>query len=167
MTVKYATFHDPESANHAFIELLQRGAAAGDLIVITKRSYQDESIQTADGRLDVTEGTAEDPKAEHVPESIPDRTAEALFGRSAQSDSTSGSGRILRGLRFPGDLAERLQVLGFEDLDSQSLESSVLQGGSLLILLTPSGPVEESQFGEVIELCGGTPLAQDRGAYLG
>ncbi len=166
-TTIYATYSSPENANHAFVELLQRGANFFDLILLTRRSYQSTGSLTDDGRLDVpTRGPIELEHTSDVPLGIDTDMYPAEY-RHPFSDGPGGI-RLLDNLRQPGDLAACLRELGFHDEIARNIETTVLDGGAMLISRTPSGPVEDLQAWEALERCGGTILSPAQtNPYLG
>jgi hypothetical protein len=166
MTINYAMFKNPDQADQAYVDLLERGASPSDLIVITRSSYKDESARREDGRLQPSEEAIE--PAPEVPDFTNAMTAEALLGGHNTVHFSPGRARIFESLRFPGDLANALKEIGFTYADAESIEASVLHGGGFLIVMTPSGSLDENQMGEVINQRGGQALTHSHGdAYAG
>jgi len=168
-TTIYATFQSPDSADLAFVELLERGVSLLDVVVLTRLAYKEPEPGTEDGRLDISEhGQLEHGCADATP--IPPEPF-ALGDVPPVRDpfeQTEGGIRLLDNLTYPGDLAECLQKLGFTEHAAQTTERAMLDGGAILILRVPSGPVEELQAWEAIERFIGTIVVPtQRNPYLG
>jgi hypothetical protein len=160
----YATYDGPGTANDAFVELLQRGVSYMDVVLISKRTYRDPAFDADDGRLDVPESVvlASDENAPVIPpeEDIPMR--KDPFGE------IPGGMWLLDNMRYAGDLTTCLKELGFSRDLARDMETSVLQGGAILILRVPSGPVDDIQGWQAMERHGGTILTpRYNGPYLG
>jgi len=165
----YAKYRSQEMADQAFLELLQRGVNLLDLVVITRRTFQNPDFDTDDGRLSIYERQeVEQEPLPSVASLPPIPYDEALPPNRDPFEVTPAGVRILDSLRYPGDLSECLHDLGFAHREAQDVENTVLNGGAALILRVPSGPVEEFQAWEAIERNGGAILnpIQSR-PYLG
>ncbi len=166
-TVIYATFHDPAKVDQVALELLERGLDSQDLIVLTRGSFRDSTIHDDQGPLNLAEALEQLQIPEGSSNIDPGAVDMELTFRDPFGGDDGGKG-IDADLRSEGDLAQKLVALGFGEQMSQSLERTVLSGGALMIMRSPSGPVDDVQAWEIVERYGGTGLAQMRsGPFLG
>ena len=165
----YAKYRSPEMADGAFMEFLQRGANLLDLVVITRSTFQDPDCKTDDGRLAVSErqelGHEPFRPDVFIPQIPPE---EEILNYRDPFEVTEDGICLLDRLKYPGDLVSCLQDLGFDTHSAQDAEASVLDGGAVLILRVPSGPVDEVQGWETIQRNGGTAMMPSgANPYLG
>lgn len=164
-SIIYATFRDSDKVDQAFVDLLQLGVDPQDLIVLTRRSYRDPALHVDGGLPGVTGHAHSGP---YVAEDGVSQDAQAEPGRHTPfADETGGIG-IEDSLESEGDLTSRFIELGFGNQMAANLENTVIDGGAILIMRSPSGAIDDVQAWAVVERSGGTGLAQMRsGPYVG
>jgi hypothetical protein len=165
----YATYDSPNRANQAFVELLQRGVSFMDVLLITQRTYVDPEFPSEDGRLNFPPHDLLDSNSlESAFESPNFPPEEDIPTRGDPFGDTPGGVWLLDTVRYPGDLTSCLKELGFDHQVARDVETVVLEGGAVLIMRVPSGPVDDIQGWQSMERHGGTIMAPRRGnPYLG
>jgi len=159
----YATYASPERADLVFVQLLECGASLLDIVVITAKTYQGrfsepkerevtvmEIAESGDIAFDVDQTARESADAAKTQPGLdmlaldPTQYAKQAYGWDPFEQTEDGI-CLLDQLSIPGDLASCLRNLGFSDLTAHQMETLVLNGGALLILRVPSGPVTDLQ----------------------
>lgn len=164
----YSTFHTPQKANETYAELLQRGASGGDVIAINRHSYKDPALDFEETIFELPEPIllVSEPAAEWETAGMPPE--ENIPKRDDPIGDVPGAVWLLDNMVYPGNLAACLRELGFTREAARNIETNVLDGGALLVMRVPSGPLDDEQTWQVIERKGGTVVTPvSRNPYLG
>ena len=153
-----AKFDSIGEAEKAFADLLERDARAEDLTIAAMHVPVEPTLAHKPEPVEEGEPADLPPGASPPPPDLPEHeefpTIATPFGL------VPGGPRILISDGHSGDLILKLMELGIGDSISLALADTVMAGGALLLVQTPSGDVDELLAWQVIEQCGGSGVTK-------
>ncbi len=164
----YALYDTPDKADESCLELLNGGLEIADAVVVTREAYKDPALDFDENffELPMPIMLFSEPSARTEPIDIP--VEETIPKRTDPFGDIPGSMWLLENLAYPGNLMSSLRELGFGREAARNIESSILDGGAMLVLRLAPGRRHDPNGLRTIERLGGTLISpRQRNPYVG